>query len=349
MPSLPQGRVTNDPSNYLAIGMQSAKDVDATTFYFLKHLDGSGFDVTVDTSSERIGGSGREVGLRYRTKVTADGQYVAYAQPDFAGRVLTAALGQDTVTAGPSQGSGNAYYSTHAINSGASQLPYQTVEQAWADEVERTTNCLISSAKIEGEAGRPVKITAQFVTGGTPHTGISAQVPVREGGFPLMVPGGSVAIIASAPAGLPGGGGASSLQVTKWSVEAKNTLDDAIQTVALNREDVLWLGADYDIDGTFKYINSGFWNQVVYGGGSQVPTGLLTNGQFIFYTSTPSSTSLQILAPFVEFPTLKVNRLDPDGKTMYIDFSGSTRGIGTQSLQCTVVSPASQSYLLSTT
>lgn len=358
MAGLPQGRVTNDPTNYLAIGLQSGKDVDATNFYFLKHLDGSGFDVAVNFSSERVGGSGREIGLRYRTKVTADGQYVAYAQPDFAGRVLTAALWQDTVVAGPSQGVGNPYYSTHSIFSGASTPLYQTVDQNWADETERTANCVISDLKLEGEAGKPVKITAQFVSGGTPHVLATQLTPAREGTFPFMVAGGSVAILAAGSsfgggaANGQGGGyglGASSLQVTKWALEIKNQVDDAIQTNALNREDVLVLNQDYDFTGTFKYINSAFWNEVNYAGGSTVPTGLPENGQFFFYTSTPSQQSLSLFAPFIEFTSVKVNRLDPDGKTIYLDYAASTRNIGTSSLQCTVVSGASTSYALSTT
>lgn len=348
--ALPAGVVTNTPTNYFAIGQQSAKDVDATVFYFLKHLSGTGFDTTVDVSSERVGGSGREVGLRYRTKVTADGTFIAYAQPDFAGRVLTLALGQDSVVSGPSVAGGSlGFYSTHSIFSGQSQLPYATVEQAWADEVERTGNCLISSVKLEGEAGKPVKITAMFVTGGTPHSLAGAQNPVREANFPFMVPGGSVAITQD---GNPlVAGFASSLQVTKWSVEIQNKLDDAIQTVALNREDVTWLTADYAIDGTFKYINNAFWQQVTYGGGSVVPTGLLANGAFTFYTAeaAPDLSSLTLFAPFVEMSNLKVNRLDPDGMTAYIDFTGATRGIGSTALQCTVVSAASQTYLSSTT
>ncbi len=355
--ALPQGRVTDDAANYMAIGLQSAKDVDATNFYFLKHLSGSGFDVNVDISSERVGGGGREIALRYRTKVTSDGQYVAYAQPDFAARVLTAALWQDTVTPGPSQGNNNAYLSTHQINSGASVPLYQTIEQNWADETERVANCVITDLKLEGEAGKPVKLTAQFVAGGTPHTQSGQLVAAREAAFPLMVPGGSVAITAAGSAYSGGAGygyGASSLQVTKWALEVKNAADDAIQTVALNREDVLVLTQDYDISGTFKYINSTFWNTVWYGQGSQVPTGTVENGQFFFYTqnTTPSGTvanSLTVFAPFVEFTALKVNRLDPDGRTMYMDFTASTRNIGTSSLQTTVVSGASTSYALSTT
>jgi hypothetical protein len=344
--ALPQGRVTNDPSNYLAIGLQPSKDVDATTFYFLKHLDGSGFDTTSDVSSERVGGSGREVGLRYRTKVTADGQYVAYGQTDFLGRVLYAALGGADNPVQASVSPGLALW-THQINSGASQLPYQTVEQGWADEIERTGNCLVSDLKLDIEAGKPVQVTAQFVSGGTPHTQAPGLTPTRESNELMMMPGASVAITATGA--LTSGVGASSLQVTKASVEIKNALDDAIQTTALNREDVLWLTADYDVDLTFKYINKSFWEAVEYGGGSQVPTGLLTNGQFNFFTQGPSGTSLRLLAPFIEFTALKVNRLDPDGKTVFVDATASSRNIGSQSLQATVVSPTSGAYSNSAT
>jgi hypothetical protein len=341
----PAARVTNDPTNYFAFALQSAKDVDGTTFYFTKNLDGTGFDTNPSYSSERVGGSGREIGLRYRTKVTADGQLVVYAQPDVAGRLLYSALGTDTVTAGASNPALQLY--NHAINSGASLLPYYTVEQGWADEVERTGNCVVSDLKLEGEAGKPVKMTWQFVSGGTPHTQGTALTPVREGGFPLMIPGGSAAIVlagSSYGAGAGYGIGASSLQVTKWSLDIKNALDDSVQTVALNREDVPWLTTDYDLDVTVMYVNNAIWNTIQYGQGSQVPTGLLENAQWFFYTATPSGTSLNLFMPFIEATALKVNRLDPDGKTMYLDATFSSRNIGTQSLQATVVSPAATVY-----
>ncbi len=355
--ALPQGKVTNDPTNYFAIAQQSAKDVDGTTWYFLKHRNGTGFDVDVTTGEERVGGAGREVGLRWRQKVTADGAFVQYAQPDFVGRVAALTLFQDTVTAGPSI-LNTPYFSTHVINSGASVPLYFTAEQAWADMVERTGNCVVSSLKFDGEAGNPVNVTVQFMSGGTPHSLAGAQAPVREAAFPLMVPGASVAItfqgsVLNAPAGA-----ASSLQVTKWSVEAKNQLDGDIQTVALNREDMLWLNADYEVTGTVKYINNAAWEQIKYGGGSQVPTVNLPNGMFTFYTSEAGQTrfgqadlsSLQIVVPYLEFGTnVKVNRLDPDGKTMYLDWVGTTRQVGTSSLQITVISPASTSYALSST
>lgn len=344
MAGLPQGRVTNDPSNYIAIALQSAKDTDGTTFYFLKHLDGSGFDVSTDYSSERLGGAGREVALRYRTKVTADGQVAAYADPDFIGRILYGVLGTDTVTQA-SLGVGASLYN-HVIVSGQSVLPYYTVEQAWADETERTTNCLWSDVKLEGNAGKPVMVTAQFISGGTPHTQGTTLSPTRESNpVPFMIPGGSVAITATG--GLSSGVGATSLQVSKWSIDIKNTLDDGIQTVALNREDVTWLNLDIDIDGTFKYTNKTFWEAVQYGGASQVPTGALTSGAFTFFTqlpSTPSLGGLKLFAPYVEFTALKVNRLDPDGKTMWIDYTASTKNIGTQSLQTTVTNLTSTAY-----
>ena len=355
MANLPAGKATNDPTNYFALAQQSAKDSDGTTWYFTKHLGGSGFDVAVEVSSEYEGGAGREIGLRYRTKVTGDGSFVAYARPDFVGRVAALSLFQDTVTAGPSNVPSHGYFSTHAIFSGASVPLYFTAEQQWADVTERTGNCVISSLKFEGEAGKPIKVTAAFMSGGTPHSTYAPQVAVREAASPLMYPGGSAAItFQGSGVGL---GAASSLQITKWSVEAANKLDGAIQTVALNREDMILLTQDYNVNATIKYINAAAWNQVNYGGGSTVPTGPLANGAFTFYTQEtgyrgvdPDLSSLLVYLPFVEaVQPPKVNRLEPDGMTMYLDWSGASRQIGTSSLQVTVVSPASTSYALSTT
>jgi hypothetical protein len=339
------GRVTNDPTNYFAFGLQSAKDVAATNFYYLKQLDGTGFDVTVNLSSERVGGVGREIGLRYRTKVTADGSFIQYAQPDFLGRVLYGALGTDTVTAGPSNAAMQLY--NHSIVSGASLLPYYECEQNWADETERTGNCMFSDVKLEGEAGKPVKVTVQFISGGTPHFNSTQLVPVREGGNPIMIPGGSAAMIVNGSAYGGGGGygaGASSTQLSKWAVDVKNALDDSIQTNSLNREDVLWLTADYTVDGTLKYINNVLWNNLQYGAASTVPTGILSNGQFYFSSSTPSGAGVTLVTPFLEFSAVKLNRLDPDGKTMWLDFTAETRNIGSTAVVATVVSTSAGAY-----
>lgn len=336
------GRSTSDISNYIAHAVQSAKDVDGTTFYFHKHLNGSGFDVENDVSVERVGGSGKEPGLVYKTSVKADGSIVTYAWPDALGRLLTAALGVDTPSVGTT---GASTLTTHLIQPATGgTLPYLTVDQTWADETERTTNCLVSDLKLEGEATKPVKVTAQFISGGTPRVQTAALSPItREAGAPLMVPGGSaVWKVAGGEGGF--GGTATTSQITKWSVEVKNTLDDNIRTLTLFREDVVWNMLDFNFDGTVKYVDRGSWNMVHYGGGTQVPVAVPT-GAFEFYTpQTGATNSLFLSMPALQVGNVKVNRLDPDGKTMYLDFTAFGVQNASSSIFAKLVTTATLAY-----
>jgi hypothetical protein len=340
------GRVTNDPTNYFALGVQGAKDVTASTFYFFKHLSGSGFDVSTDVQSEREGGAGREVSLRYKSMVKPDGQVVAYARPDVAGRLLTYALGADTASIIASTAQGQ--LTNHLIQSGVNAtLPYLTAQQQWADMVEQTTNNLIADLKVEGQAGRPIKLTAQFVSGGTITAEVTPGSPSREAAQPFMQPGASFSL--SVSGGLDAG--ATSIEMTKFTLDIKNTLDDAIQTLGLNREDVLWLLADYSLDGTLKYTDKNIWSQVNYGGGvgTTIQVGIPTCSFNLYSQTTGASTALQLAGPLMNISALKVNRLDPDGKTMYLDFTAETIKGATNSLFANVVSFATSAYTATAT
>lgn len=303
------GQSTNQPGNYIAIGLQSAKDTEATSFYFLKHLDGSGFDVEPDIERVREGGDGQEIGLSWRKMVKADGQLVQFARPDAIGAVLKGILGQSTLTgtaAGP--------FADVTINPVAS-LPYHTVDQKWADEQERSTNVKLTSADIEFEAGMPLRVTAGFVGGGTGYRPTTALTPVtRESGKPITYQLASVVLTAAA----------TGLRVTKGKISIRRTVDDTIQTTGLFREDVVELNQDYDVDLTARYEDAGAWRRAHYNGGSMVPIDLATAALSFFNWQSGGSGSLRMEMPLLEVIGMKVNKLDPDGKTMFLDVSLSS-------------------------
>lgn len=300
------GFSTNNPNDYLCFGHQPGKDTEASTFYFLRHLNGSGFDTTPQVQSVREGGDGQEVGLRYKTMVKTDGQMIAYARPEVTGRLLTAALGLDTPAAGPTTP-----LTDHTISPVAT-LPYLTIEQKYADERERTTNCKVASLDIDWQAGGPLQLTAAFSSGGTSYRPTdAAKTPVRESGDPLMWPGASVTL----------GGGASGCKVTKGKVAIKRGMDDTVQTLSLNREDLVELTQDYEVDLTIKYENAALWEYAQYAGagGTVVPQDLATTSIDLF--TQQGSQSLRLVAPMLQVADTKLNRLDPDGKTMYYNLT----------------------------
>lgn len=341
------GRSTSDITNYIGMAVQSAKDVLGSTFYYTKHLNGSGFDVENDTAAERVGGSGKQIGLVYKQAVKADGGISTYAWVDALARMLTQSLGEDVASGATyaKVGAATQAFVTHTITttSGAT-LPYFTVKQQWADEVELVTNCLWSSVKLEGEAGKPLKIAGQFLSGGTPMVATGAPttstVP-REAGLPLMIPGASALFTAF------GGEGETfeSAEITKWSVEVKNTLDDAIRTLSLFREDVVWNMLDLNFDATIKYVNKELWNQIHYGGGSQVPV-VVPTGSFEFFAAQQPNPSMSadIKLPYIALGNGKVNKLDPDGKTMYVDVTGYTFLTATNPITAKMITGATFAY-----
>src|SRR3954471_23192884 len=101
------GRSTNEPTNSFACGFQADQTTEATTFNFLRHLDGTGADIDEQIESVREGGDGQEVGLRYKTAVTFDGSMVANARPEISARLWAAALGFDSPTLAAMPGIGS--------------------------------------------------------------------------------------------------------------------------------------------------------------------------------------------------------------------------------------------------
>ncbi len=310
------GRPTNEPANYFAIGKQSAKDAEATTFYFLRHLDGTALERDDNIESVREGGDGQEVGLRYRTAVSQDGQLVANARPEIAGRLFAYLLGRDSVAGGAGAASAVTQQHTSTPTAlGPSSPYYLTVEQAWADEVERVSNAKVNELTIEGEAGRPLKLTAGLLAGGTPYFPTAAQSPTRETDQPFFFPNGSYVI-----------DGAANTKLTKFRVNVKRGVDGDIRTTSLHREDVVELNFDVEFEGTLKYEDKTLYRKVHALGGSQVPLNALdlATGSFVAHTDFGVSTLrrfLQVHLPVFQYTGARVNKLDPDGKTMYIDFS----------------------------
>lgn len=309
------GRATNEAANYFAIGKQSAKDSEATTFLFLRHLDGTGLELDTQIQTEREGGDGQEVGLVYKSAISMDGAAVANARPEYAARVLAYILGANaagTVPAG-SAGASVCQIQVAAPTSLGASGAYLTLEQMFGDKIERVSNAQPNEVTIEGEAGRPIKISANFVGGGTPYArnaAASALTPTRETGQPFFYPGASVTI-----------DGAGNTKITKFKQTIRRTLDEDIRTTQLFREDVVALNFDTDLEFTLKYEDATLYDKIQMGGGTVVPIDLAT-GSFQIFSAQGAGTTYRFIetnVPVHRYTGARLNKLDPDGKTVYID------------------------------
>lgn len=312
------GKPTNDPNNYFAFGKQTVKGTDASSFFFTRHLDGTGYDVDTDVESVREGGDGQEVGLRYRTMVKADPNLVTLNRQQVAGRLWAGVLGADSIAS-----AGVPSLARHTAVPQAS-LPYFTTEQRQGDLIERVSDAVWTSLTLEGEAGKPWRLSAAAVGGGTVtirDVG-STLTPSRETGRPAFYPGGSYVFDA---------GASYATDVTKFKVEVNRNVDDAIQTTGLSRDDVVPLNFDVNVDATIKYTSRDFYKKVQYTGGSvpisDLATGSLDLVQYAQAGTMAASALARVVIPLLEWTDAKVNKLDPDGKTVYLDVVGqSIRG-----------------------
>lgn len=311
------GWSSNRPTDYFAVGVQSAKDTEATTFRFPKHLTGSGFEFVPDIASEREGGGGQEVGLTYKKMIKADGNLAANLRGVGAlYAVIDGALGLTATTltvVSDADVASPACLKMRMVP--AATLPYLTVEQRYADQVERVSNAKVNQLTIDGGAGLPLKITAAFSGAGTVYqrdiaSALTTSYDVTD---PMWFPRGSYVIT-----GLT----ASGAKLTKFKTTVMRHLDTAVQTTDLYRDDLIELVADYNFDCTLKYEDRQLYQGVQYGGGSMVPIPLASANFMGYVNNAQSGTlarSLKIGHNNLQAVSAKVNKLEPDGKTVYID------------------------------
>lgn len=325
------GWATNNPSDYFALGKQSAKGTEASTFIFLRHKDGTGLDGDEDVTSEREGGDGQEVGLRYKNLVKMDGAVNANARPQVALYLLGGVLGKTATVIG-ADGAGIPSTCVKIRMVPNATLPYFTAEQRFADEIERVSDGKVVSVEISGEAGKAAVLSANFIGGGTPYrrdAAASSLTPTREVGDPVFFPRGSYVL-----------NGAGNTKITKFKASLKRNVDDGVQTTELFRDDVIELTADYDLDFTIKYEDKTLYDLIRYAGGSMVPLTLTTGAFNAYMTNAAAGTLLRgvgVSFPLIQFAGAKVNKLDPDGKTVYLDVSAMTIKGATDSVIADVV------------
>jgi hypothetical protein len=330
------GWSSNRPSDYFALGVQTAVGSEAATFRFPKHLTGSGFDLTPDTADEREGGGGQEVALSYKKMIKADGNLVLNARgvgPVYG--LIDAALGLTATTLTIITEADTASPACQKVRMvQAATLPYLTIEQRFSDQIERVSNGKVNQLTIDGAAGLPVKLSAVFTGAGTVYQRdpvASSLTAVYDVTDPLYFPRGSY-VLTGAIANV-----ASGAKMTKFKVTVMRHLDEAVQTTDLYRDDLIELTTDDNFDFTLKYEDRQLYQTVQYGGGSVVPLPISSLSFVGYMTNAVASTAanggttfraMKVGMANLLTKSAKVNKLEPDGKTVYIDIA------------CTSIKPA---------
>lgn len=313
------GRPTNDPNDYFAFGFQVAKDTEIAPTVFPKHLDGSGWENDPDSERVKEGGDGQETALSYKTLVKADPTLSVLARPKILAQLMAAVSGDDNIASAAV--ASLARHTSTLVGS----LPYLTGEQRYGDVVERQTNIVVTEVTVEGEAGKPWTVSAQMLGAGTIslREAGSALTPTREFGKPAFYPNGSYVLDGFASYGT---------SLTKWKFTCTRSVDDGIQTTGLAREDAIPLAIDGSFDATIKVTSRDFYRKVQYTPtGSQIPveyaTGSVDLTQLVQVPITGSQSAqgvMRLVFPLIEWNDAKMNKLDADGQTVYMDVVGMT-------------------------
>jgi hypothetical protein len=124
-------------------------------------------------------------------------------------------------------------------------------------------------------------------------------------------------------------------------------LDEGIQTTDLYRDDLVELVSEYNFDCTLKYEDRLLYQGVQYGGGSIVPLPLASLN-FMGYAGNAQAVgattyrAIKIGHNNLLAKSAKVNKLEPDGKTVYIDLAcTSVKGAGaTDTLVIDLIAPS---------
>ncbi len=325
------GRSTNEPQNYIAFAVQADQTTEGTTFNFLRHLDGSGAEIEEQVESVREGGDGQEVGLRYKTAITFDGSLVCNSRPEITARLDALAFGADAAGALPGPASGASGVANQHTAVPTSTLKYFTLDQYWGDVVERGVGAQMTGLTVEFEQGRPLKRTYEFMTGGSSYRrpAASALTPTRETGQPFMYPGASVVLSGEAASGV-------NTKMTKGKFTLTRNLDGDIRTTGLNREDVVGQTMDTQVEATIKYEAASSWYDPIHYelGGTQIPFDLATGALRLtsVFGSGTQYREHEIGINLIDWTQARVNKLDPEGKTMYLDVVGMGRKSATHQM-----------------
>lgn len=334
-----RGRATNEPLNYIGFSPQTSglgTEGAAGDFVFFKYLNGSGFEIDQQITSEREGGDGQEVGNRYKTFVSADGSLNTRSRPNAITYQAAWTLGAQTVPTVIASGTLGPVYQTFITP--AATLTYLTEEQRHGDIIERTSNVVFTSLTIEGEKGQPLSITNETVSGGSVYRRAVASTLTAtfESTDPHYYPGGSYVL---------NGVGGTSDEMVKWRIQARRNVDTDIQTTGLSRQDVVPLNQDYDFDCTLKLSSPTLYQYVNFNdlAGTQINIPIPTSS---FKAYCPNgSYPLEIGIPVMDLITARVNKLDPDGQTVYLDIAGMTQKGATNAIYVKTLSTVSTTVI----
>lgn len=315
----PTAYISNAAGDYVALGPQSAAGTpqDTTANYvFARWIEGTeGLTHDRVQTTEREGGDGQDLGLAYVEHHTGKGNAVVYARPEITAKILGWALGAGSVTSAAST-----WPYTHELYPAneARLLTYEAFAPQGAVG-ERMVDSKIQEVVIEGEHGKPIKITVSVNGGDSPYQRAvgSARTVSYETDDPFFFNTGShMVAIAGAAVAMD--------EVTRWSVTFTRAQDEEVFGVGYGRKAITDINRNVALEFTRRFLSATAHNAVLYGGGSAVAPTVATGAFKAFMTNGLSGSALrsfELEVPLVVMQPLTRNVFEVDGQTVYEDIA----------------------------
>lgn len=303
---------------YFGFKKQAAKGTAVVPDTFVRWLDGSTLEPELKVEEIAEGDGGRDMSLVYKSGQWWKGKLVFHPRPVEVGHILQGIMGvgSDTLTGvGPY---------THTMT-GKDANPYFTIEMGTTDSVliaaggapiNRVQDCVFTSVDIEGEANKPLKVTAEFI-GRIAVRQAAALTVTLEAGLPLLFVNGAYLINAVNE----------SVNMSKFKLTMNNNVDSDTFTNSITPLDLLWTQRKLSFETELIFQNDSYFRQMFYGtAAGTTDSAVLFNGavDLTCYQGgdTADPDKLQVQVPKVNY-TGKPFAPKLDRKTLRQELSGT--------------------------
>jgi len=306
------------PSNlgFLGVASQGAQKTTAKTTMklYIPYLS-EGFAPEIEEEIFVEGGNGKYMKAAAKTKHQEKVAFSTYLRPKVSAYMFAALLGKDTVTGGAVT---TPY--THTVTVKTTDLT-TTPMQKWltfdkkfnSTNLARIRSAKISSITLEGEAGKPVKMTVEGTgLSGAIRTTVSTDTYETENPFSFY--NGVYMVNASTT---------TNFDIASFNIKITAKNDEALQTVDLTRRDIINHEVQVDVTIGLKYTDLTMYKKANYGGGSAVTSDFSDGSVYLNmnYGSGASRRKFQMQIPKVHVKPHAI-QLDPKVKTMEQPYSG---------------------------
>lgn len=317
---------TSAREGYIGFGKQTQKGTGVAPTKFIKWTGATDMSPKHGIARYREGGDSYDPGIALKENHKPGGSVSLFARPDLVGFLFAALLGADAV-------SGVGPY-THAITPGTP--PWLSVERSLGGIQERFIDCKIKSISAEGEAGKPIKLTVEYL-GINEDLSVSAATATYEVDAPFVY----------WQATFTWDGGAST-NVEKFKLTYTNAFDEEFFTNAITRQDIPLQSRDAELEMTVSMEDSMVFFKKAYHAAGTAPGTDAPTGSFIVdlnYGAGADARQLKLDLQKVFYTEAPVEQNSDDGRLRYEIKAAGGKATGSPLLTVTAKNGTSGAYV----